>query len=193
MAVNVSFTADVSGAKNKLRQIATFMDRRKILTAIGLRALKWINDNFKAQGTEKPWKPLAPSTIYAKGSSRILADRGRLRQSFGIQSMNVTEQEVTIGTNVFYAKFHEEGTSPYVIRPKGNYPLRFAHPDGTVLMKAKRGGKKWHILTREVHHPGLPIRKIAPSKAAGARLVKETTDVLVAQVQRQANAQNARL
>ncbi len=60
------------------------------------------------------WKPLAPSTLVrrrkGKGSgpaAQILRDTGRLQNSFVPVA---SRDSVCIGTNVFYAPFHQFGT-----------------------------------------------------------------------------------
>lgn len=57
-----------------------------------------------------------------------------------------------------------EGTSPHVIRPKGNYPLRFrtgyqagSSPKQLFTIGASVSGDE--VRAREVHHPGFPARE----------------------------------
>lgn len=173
---DISIKLDVRGVP----QLTRTLDRltRKLQSRTDLNArwavltLNWINRNFATEGgMVGGWKPLSPNTLAArrKGSGRILQDTGRLRGSF-IPRWN--DKEASVGSAISYSRFHEEGTKPYVIKPKGNYPLRFkvAKGAGTVQSKVLKGGKKISLHTfkgeyafaREVHHPGLPVRKILP-------------------------------
>ena len=60
-------------------------------------------------------------------------------------------------------KWLNEGTSPHVIKPKGNYPLRFksgytagSKPNQTFTIRGSSFGPE--IRANEVHHPGFPAR-----------------------------------
>lgn len=57
------------------------------------------------------WKPLAPSTIRAKGHGMILVDKGVLRSSVHFKTIRALRDGfiVDIGTNVEYAKYHQKG------------------------------------------------------------------------------------
>lgn len=84
-------------------------------------------------------------------ASNILIRTGRLRDSVG-QSYHpdhitrIHGWTVEVGTRVPYAKYHQEGTPPYTIRPREAKALRFVGNDG-----------EW-VFAREVRHPGLPAR-----------------------------------
>lgn len=84
-----------------------------------------------------PWAPLKD------GSGRSpLVDSGTLRdQIFPSHGSDFAE----ISATAKYARWHQEGTDPYVILPTGNKPLAFAGPDGVVF-------------ARKVNHPGLTPR-----------------------------------
>lgn len=84
-------------------------------------------------------------------ATNILIRTGRLRDSVG-QSYHpdhvtrIHGWTLEIGTTVPYAPYHQQGTAPYVIRPREAKALRFVGNDGD-----------W-VFAREVHHPGLPSR-----------------------------------
>jgi phage virion morphogenesis protein len=59
------------------------------------------------------WAPLAPSTVKGKGNGNILVDTGTLSGSIGFQ---VSGNSVSVGTNVFYGKYHQGGTSKMPMR-----------------------------------------------------------------------------
>ncbi len=117
----------------------------------GLQGMNWVDQNFKQQGalTGTPWAALKPSTIAAKGSSSILQDTGRLKQSF---VMRFDETQAAIGSPVFYGAYHEEGrTGPWAIRPK--------NPGGVLAWKGIDGKM---VFRKSVMHPGYPQRRMLP-------------------------------
>jgi phage gpG-like protein len=142
---------------------------RKLLTAIGLRQLKWIADNFRAAGLEEKWPPLAPSTVLGRrrGSSEILQDTGTLRASF---TARIRERSVVVGTNVFYAEFHEKGTKPYVITVRSKK-----------VLANKRAGL---FFGKRVDHPGLPRRPMLPRTPTGERLAREVIEAALERARR---------
>lgn len=85
----------------------------------------------------RPWVPLK------SGRPRPLLDTGTLRdQIFASHGPQYAELAATTA----YARFHQEGTRPYVILPKNKKALAFTGADGGKVMRKK------------VHHPGLPPR-----------------------------------
>lgn len=144
-------------------------ETRKLLTAIGLRQLNWIAKNFRAAGLETKWPALRPSTIAGRrqSSSAILQDTGTLRDSFAAR---VLENSVVVGTNVFYAIFHEEGTKPYVIRVRNKK-----------VLANKRAGI---IFGPRVDHPGLPRRPMLPRPATAQQLAVEVVEAALERARR---------
>lgn len=86
-----------------------------VLKNVGLRNLKWINDNFKNEGLEYGgWLPLQAKTIARRRGStyKILQDTGRLRQSFdnyGIKGIKIGPDWFELGSKVVYAATHNYG------------------------------------------------------------------------------------
>lgn len=150
-------TLDTKNAQRKLDRIGSRLSTRQILNAIGLRHLKWINDNFKAAGLEKPWRPLAPNTIAGRraGSSSPLQDTGRLRQSFTHRVVN--DKAVEVGSTNKLAEIHHGGTGRRIIRPVNARALRFPTTEGIRFAKF-------------VNHPGIPARPLLPSRRLAKRL-----------------------
>ena len=70
--------------------------------------------NTKMSPTGGAWAPRKSSSRSSRRGGRLLVDTGRLRNSI---SSVVTGSTARIGTNVFYAKFHQEGTRKMVARP----------------------------------------------------------------------------
>ena len=102
-----------------------------------------------------PWEPLAD------GSGRTpLVDTGRMRDDI---SPNSGADFVEIRAGAKQARWHQEGTDPYKIKPRNKKALAF---DGVV-----RGG---------VNHPGLPARPFVglstDDEALSGRLVGADLD-----------------
>lgn len=70
---------------------------------------------FASEGKPR-WKPLSPSTVAARGGAHpILVDSGDLRDSLtqpGAKGSirQITSDEMTVGTDLFYARFLHAGT-----------------------------------------------------------------------------------
>jgi phage gpG-like protein len=99
---------------NALRATLQKFDNQLMTRAtriIGSTGVDLTKDSFKEQRDPygNNWQPLAAYTVKKKGSSGILADTGRLRNSI---SFEVRDLDVAIGTNVEYAKYHFELEPP---------------------------------------------------------------------------------
>lgn len=164
---------DARMAFAKLRVLNAGLKQDVLLKAIGMRLVGWTMQNFKAEGIEKKWKPLSPNTIAQrrKGSARPLQDTGRLRASWTTAAGNpkVLGDTVFVTSNVTYAKYHEFGTGPYTIKPKKGKRLAFMTAGGMRFPK-------------EVNHPGIPQRKMAPSEAMARKLAIQTINAAVNKV-----------
>lgn len=160
---------------------------------IGQRWLAWIAENFKVGGKEKPWKALAPSTVHARkdGSNRPLQNYGNMRQAF--TTLQLGPGHVTVGAEVNIdgvdiVSVHERGTGPFTIRPKLKKALAF--PYGPGPYRAIKGGPndgRPGIVTRMVRHPGIPQRKMLPSRRLAEELATETIEKVMAQIAKKAN------
>lgn len=118
----------------------------------GILMLRSTDKNFKAQGRPNKWKPLKQATIdkrrkEGKGA-KILQDNGRLKQSIVYLAGN---NEVAIGTNVEYARIHNQGGTvripPMTIRPKNASALHWVQNGKHVF------AKKADIPARKVNMP----------------------------------------
>lgn len=165
-----SVHVDISGAVAKLKELDRGLREDVLTHAVGAAQLRWVNDNFKNEGTESRWAPLSPNTVAGRrgkggaGSKRILQDTGRLRQSF------VNEYrpgEVWTGSRMPTALWHHYGTSPYDIVPKAATVLRFGVATGGVKPTGKLV-KGWAFASK-VHHPGLQARPLVPSHGTAMR------------------------
>ena len=158
MAIGFKIDVDARGVRRNLNGFLQDIKPSRLLSAVGDRHLKWINDNFKREGIETKWKRLSANTIAGrrKGSSKVLQDTGALRQSF---VKKVKTDRVEVGTESKVAKWHHEGTRPFTIRPRKARVLRFPVPGGFAFSK-------------EVRHPGLPKRPLLPTIPTGEKLAR---------------------
>lgn len=76
---------------------------RDAMNTIGEALLEKTAERFATETDPyaTPWRPLAPTT---RRTGQVLSLTGRLRRSFNRQ---ITENSVEVGTNVYYAKFHQ--------------------------------------------------------------------------------------
>lgn len=102
----------------------------------GVLMLGSIGKNFDAQGRPDKWSPLSQWTLdrrrkEGKGA-KILQDTGRLKQSMSYKLEG--DNEVAIGTNVEYARIHNEGGTVRIpamtIRPKNASVLHWVDKGG---------------------------------------------------------------
>lgn len=139
---------DARMAFAKLKAVNATLNQETLLRSIGLRLIGWTMENFKKEGIEEPWKPLSASTIARrrKKSSKPLQDTGTLRASWTTAAGNpkIVGNTVSVTSNVKYAPFHEFGTRPRAIQRKKSVLPSF--------------------------HPGIPKRKMAPSKKMAEEL-----------------------
>lgn len=113
MQVVVSFDASI--AQSVFNALASGSFRGNLLTAVGGVAQRQTVERFgtKVSPDGAPWAPWV-----GRGSNRrgrgLLVETGRLRGSI---TNIVSGNQVIVGTNVFYARFHQGGTSKMVARP----------------------------------------------------------------------------
>lgn len=170
-------------------EAAKAIDPKIIMPLVGLRWFRWIMQNFKDQGAEGRWRPLAPSTVMLRrrGGSVPLQDTGGLRQSFGQTVLGLTS--VWVGTKSKIAQWHEDGTAPYTIRPKSAKVLAASLGGGTgrVAVLGGSGGQggsrtfgakggRFIFFGKEVHHPGIPQRHMLPSKSLAEQLATQVIE-----------------
>lgn len=155
MAVQFKVTTKgIPEVRTLLRKFTGPEVKRTLHQRWGIQGMNWVDQNFRQQGalTGSPWAALKPSTIAAKGSSSILQDTGRLKQSF---VMRFDDVQTSIGSPVFYGAYHEEGRKgPWAIRPK---------KAGGVLAWKGIDGKM--VFAKQVMHPGLPQRRMLPRQS----------------------------
>lgn len=171
MAIDITIRSDVFDRRAK--KILGVLSPSTLLRVVSQQQLTWIDQNFRRQGIEKRWKRLAPGTVEARrrGSSRILQDTGKLKQSF---STAVGGSTAKVGTLINYAEFHDQGTRPYQIFPVNRKFLTIPDPSGPVVFSQGRLAGKRGFFSKGVNHPGLPQRQLLPSKALAERLAERT-------------------
>ncbi|HDM78818.1 MAG TPA: phage virion morphogenesis protein [Deltaproteobacteria bacterium] len=107
----------LEGVQRMLSRLqAGFSDLTPVMREIGEELLANWQQEWREEKDPygEPWKPLKASTLARrrKGKgfgpvAKILRDTGRLQNSFVVEA---NKDRVTIGTNVFYAPFHQFGT-----------------------------------------------------------------------------------
>lgn len=85
--------------------IRSVKDRRDLMTALAGSMLDAVETNTEQQGRPK-WMGWSPAYAKRRGPGQILQKSGRLAAS--IRSA-VNNNEATVGTNVRYARIHNEG------------------------------------------------------------------------------------
>lgn len=155
----------------------------------GEAALGWIARNFEREGSPK-WKPLSRNTLAGRrmGSGKILQNTGiHLKNTFRYRH---DRNAVRVGTPSKIARYHEEGTGPYEIKPKHGSVLVFPMAGGGNVVQAggvfrravavdlksgksqyrtrggglSRGGGQGLGVFRKVRHPGLTARPMLPTQ-----------------------------
>jgi phage gpG-like protein len=182
LSIQIKGLAELRARFAKLR--TAISTKRELHRRYGLQALNWIDDNFRQEGklSGAPWAKLSLNTIAAKRSSAILQDKGQLRQSF---TAVPSTQDVRVGTDKFYAPFHEEGGKKwYIIRPRRAKALAFSVQRGTAgasrvsasfssttTRKTYRKGQTL-AFAMEVRHPPLIKRKMLPTQTSQSLIAK---------------------
>ena len=207
MAVSVKFSLrGISRVRNLLSRYARAIggNRAELHQRFGVQALNWIDRNFRSEGGQLltgPWRKLSANTIAGRRrkSSKILQDTGRLRGSFTMQFDSTLAKISNADPN---AIFHERGTRPYIIRPKTAKMLAFPVAGGgvpvtaAVRRRSNRFGSGGYrrgqnlAFAFEVHHPGLPMRRMLPKPGTG-ELVPEllrTTINFIGELKRRGGA-----
>lgn len=80
-------------------------DRRDMMTAIAGTMLDAVETNFEQEGRPK-WMGWSPAYAKKRGPGKILQKSGRLAASIRAATSN---DEATVGSNVRYARIHNEG------------------------------------------------------------------------------------
>ena len=130
------------GIKLLTKQVRGALLRAPLLA--GNEAVNFTLDNFKRQGflgnTFEPWKTRKVGWVKDKRKGRaILVDTGRLRRSIRITKLN--QDSVTIGSDVKYARAHNEGASIGVIQSVKAFKRNRTYLDEVSAPRAKK--QKW--------------------------------------------------
>lgn len=110
------------------------------------------------------WVPLAD------GSGRTpLNDSGRMRDGIFPSS---GDNWVEISSDAKQARWHQEGTDPYVILPKNGKALAFGPPASRTSGKNQGKVGPAHVV-KKVNHPGLPARPFMGLSAEDEQQIDE--------------------
>ncbi|EOC9365103.1 phage virion morphogenesis protein [Enterobacter asburiae] len=88
-----------------LKLIRSTKQRHDLMTALAGTMLDAVEENFQQQGRPK-WLGWSPAYAKKRGSGQILQKTGRLAASIRAA---ITNDDATVGTNVRYARIHNEG------------------------------------------------------------------------------------
>ncbi len=159
MSLGFSIKVNTKQAIRELRRLGKAVEPGVLLSAIGNRHLKWINDNLKKGGLTKLHEAMAATTI-SEGKSRTSSRsfqstfRSQLSSSFVVRR---GAGQVWVGTRHQLSEIHHFGTKPFTIEPTNKTFLKFKTPEGDVFRK-------------KVSHPGIPARPLIPTKAVAETL-----------------------
>ena len=150
---------NIAGVLGHLRMIINGLNNRELLQAIGNAHLKWMVQNLRDAGSDKPHQIMAPNTLIKnknRTSARHFSSRFRafLQQSYTVKT---SHDHVDVGTQNEMASWHHHGTRKYTIRPRNKKLLRFKTVGGVVF-------------AQEVNHPGIPARGLLPTKKTAEAL-----------------------
>jgi phage gpG-like protein len=125
---------------------ASIKNKKPILQAMGQVLVSITQGAFNMPNLRiAPWAPVK------KTSGAPLKSRAPVLWR-SIRVVELTNSQVTVGTDRPYAPYHQFGTKPYTIRPKSKKAL--AWPGGAHPVK-------------RVDHPGLPARPFFPFSPSG--------------------------
>lgn len=131
MSGGIQVTYDAAKLREIRKTIEAMRRRAQDVSPAWEALLTWFSEQNFAQFLGRgaryhtPWKPLAPSTVAEKARKGFPRDplirTGRLVHSITLRPLgheHITSREVSAGTNVPYAKFHQFGA------PRANLPAR---------------------------------------------------------------------
>lgn len=162
----------------QLAKAGVHLDRKQLLTAIGLAHMRWITDNIRKGGTP-PWKRMSENTLTVSPQRRGPHHFSSRYSSRLLQALShkVRDTSVVVGIDDEFAAYHHFGTNPYTILPRSGKFLAFPVASGVVatrlgVKKPVRGSTDM-AFAKGVHHPGLPARPLIPTKAVAERMAIE--------------------
>ncbi len=110
---------------------------RALPRQLGAEALRYTEQRFREQGWDgKPWKQRRPGSKNNTGRA-ILMKTGRLRRS--IRITGATADQVTIGSDVPYARIHNEGFNGQQSVKEHNRNLKYTAQYTDLTQTTKRG------------------------------------------------------
>lgn len=146
---------------------------QKLPLVIGNEVVNFSKDSFKKQGWQgdvfTPWKKR--KLVKGKGSTRaILVKTGRLRRSIRVTRANM--DEVAIGTDVPYAKAHNEGVNGTVTvkahsrKSFSKQKVSYTAKSGSQRMKTVSSLSGSTIVKQHTRKMKLPKRQFIGSSSA---------------------------
>jgi len=124
--------------------------------------------NRTIRGASRNELEIAAREVMNRAKVLVPVDTGRLRASIRIEQRRnlALRSRYTIGSNVYYAPFVNDGTRPHIIKPK--------RPGGSLRFVI--GGRV--VYAKVVHHPGTrarpfldrALREVAAARAYRLRI-----------------------
>lgn len=138
MQATLKITRDTV-SRDLLKKLKAAADPKLALEAAGLVIVQRAVRAFDDPGVRPaPWQALAASTLASKAkvgkSNAILKRDGVLWRS--IRVTGLTKSNVTIGTDRFYAKFHQMGTKRMAARPFFPFDAKGLVPEASRRVEA---------------------------------------------------------
>ena len=165
----------------KLSRLIKAFTIEDLLTAVRLRLLGWVDENFVKKGIEERWPALAASTVMfqeRQSSSPLASWRQKVHSR---QSGNETwvgfapEIQQQAAWHHYGTVTHGAGRAWYLIEPKNAKVLAAKVPGGlraSPLGRVSAAG--YFIFGKYVKHPGVPVRRLIPSEALARKIVVDT-------------------
>jgi len=124
--------------EQKMREATRRLPRR-----LAAEMLRYTDQRFREQGWDgKPWRQRKPGAKNNTGRA-LLMNRGRLRRS--VRITRITDTEIVQGSDVPYARIHNEGFNGSQNVKAHNRSLKFKAQYTDLTQKTKRG--KWKVRT----------------------------------------------
>ncbi|NHB90760.1 phage virion morphogenesis protein [Photorhabdus cinerea] len=137
-------------------------DRTPMMRQIAATMADAVEENFKQQG-RPAWLGWSPAYAKKRAGGKILQHTGRLASSIQPFSDN---DEALVGTNVIYARIHQEGGT--INMPARSQQAHYRHKKGKrrFSSKAKADHSQWNTLPAyKIQMPARPFLKLTDSDA----------------------------
>jgi phage gpG-like protein len=168
---------------NKLNEIARRLEQNqtRLVRAMAAQAITFSKQRFREKAwvdnRTEPWKKRKPGAPREKGRT-LLVDSGRLRDS--IHRISITRNSAIIGTDVPYARIHNEGgmMHPHVTRKMRGFAWKMYYATKQDKWKGLALTKKETLNIR------IPKRKFMGNSAVQNRQIKRVLTLQINKILR---------